>query len=261
MTWGASSSGVEQLFSVLKRSPAELASSKADTDRRLAVVAGACLTGDEDEIVSKARSLYSKLLASGKARTSVRKTRLDAKTSGLKFRKASEKEWARKRSEAIRKATEQSADLTTPPRRPPRELPESLAKEVRNQEKQTLKRKAEAFLDGALLPEEATPEVVQAAQKKEKADMASDKTRRKNFLTTKAALVRVARKETYTWALQNLPSPAFFVSSVNNNEKRRWANLLAKAGVPAITDESWLFLIQFFFLPTAIAFSVFRHSF
>ena len=229
---------MEQLFSVLKRSPAELASAKADTDRRLAVVAGGgSFAGEEAEIVARARTLYSKLLVSGKARASVRKTRVDANTSGLKFRKASEKEWARKRSHAIRKAT-QSPDLTTPPRRPPRELPESLAKEVRNQEKQALKRKAEAYLDGTLLSEEATPEVVKAAQQKEKSDVNSDKTRRKNFLKVNAALASVKRKESYAWALQNLPSPAYFVGAGDDSEKRRWAGALAKAGVPAITEDA-----------------------
>jgi hypothetical protein len=40
MAWTSSSSGVEQQFSKVKRSPVELSSSAADTDRRMAIVMG-----------------------------------------------------------------------------------------------------------------------------------------------------------------------------------------------------------------------------
>ena len=44
LAWSASTSGVEQLFSKLKRSPVELASAPADTDNRVAVVLGSQTT-------------------------------------------------------------------------------------------------------------------------------------------------------------------------------------------------------------------------
>ena len=56
-----STSGVEQLFSKIKRSPVELASASADTDSRLAVVAGSQKHGaaDDEKLVQEAQAIYS----------------------------------------------------------------------------------------------------------------------------------------------------------------------------------------------------------
>ncbi len=228
---------MEQQFAQLKRSPVEQASSHVDTDRRVAIVIGSCFGPEEVQtVVSKARALYGQLLGSGKAR-SVHKTRIDAGTCGRTTTKtkASEKHFARTRSAAIRKVTSET-ELVTPPRQPRQDLPDSVQKEVKKQESQALKRKAEAYLDGLLLDKEATPEVLAAAGHQVKADGANDKTRRKQFLSVSASLKRQA-KQTRVWALANLPSPAFFLGA-SEVEKGRWTRLLAAAGVSHVTDAS-----------------------
>ena len=203
----------------------------------MAIVIGSCFSPEEVQtVVSKARALYGQLLNSGKAR-SVHKTRIDAGTCGRTTTKtkASEKHFARTRSAAIRKVTSET-ELVTPPRQPRQDLPDSVQKEVKKQESQALKRKAEAYLDGLLLDKDATPEVVAAAGHQVKADGANDKTRRKQFLSVSASLKRQA-KQTRVWALANLPSPAYFLDA-SEVEKGRWTRLLATAGVSQVTDAS-----------------------
>ena len=68
--WTAASSGVEQQFSKLKRSPVELSNSSVDTDRRLAIVMGdgqAMSPAVQPEVIGAARRIYSSLLSSGKS--------------------------------------------------------------------------------------------------------------------------------------------------------------------------------------------------
>jgi hypothetical protein len=152
VAWTAASSGCEQMFSHLKRSPAELASSRGDTDRRLAVIIGSDPQFD-NEIVERAQKLYGKLLRSGRARTSKRQPRLDCRRVGAE-KPESKKSWIRARKKAVDAAAQEQADIRTPERRPPLELPESLAKEVAKQKDLEKKRKAEAFLEGSLLDSE-----------------------------------------------------------------------------------------------------------
>ena len=57
IAWTASSSGVEQLFSKMKRSPVELASAKDDTDTRMAVVMGQDSMADQ-EVNFESQRLY-----------------------------------------------------------------------------------------------------------------------------------------------------------------------------------------------------------
>ena len=136
-TWSASTSGVEQLFSKIKRSPVELASASVDTDRRLAIVMGDDAQGmksDEDTLITEAQKLYVGLLRSGKARASAKTRRLDAgskrKLRPLPGKKKTEAQWHRRRRAAVARATRDDAELVTPPRRAPVELPQSLQKET-----------------------------------------------------------------------------------------------------------------------------------
>ena len=170
LAWSASTSGVEQLFSKLKRSPVELASASADTDNRLAVVLGSqtCGAADDDKLIRDAQAIYTGMLRSRKARGGARRKRLDW---GLKRRtmedrkdsrgKKSEAAWHRRRKAGVAKA---AGNVTaTPPRRPAPELPSSSAKEVDHQRQVARKRKAEALLDGYLVGDEITGDVRSAA--------------------------------------------------------------------------------------------------
>ena len=195
------------MFSHLKRSPAELASSKTDTDRRLAVVIGSDPQFD-DLVVNKARDLYAKLLRSGRCRTSTRRLRIDHGRKGLKERPGSKQAWMRARKQAVDQAAQEEAEIRTPRRRPPVELPESLAKEAAKQDQLAKKRKAEAFLEGTLLESEITPEVRTEAAKRLKTDAANDKDRRKKFLEITKLVKLTQEGQTRQWALQALPEPA-----------------------------------------------------
>ena len=132
------------MFSHLKRSPAELASSKTDTDRRLSVVIGSDPQFD-DLVVNKARDLYAKLLRSGRCRTSARRLRIDHGRKGVKERPGSKQAWMRARKQAVDKAAQEEAEIRTPLRRPPVELPESLAKEAAKQDQLAKKGKRKLF--------------------------------------------------------------------------------------------------------------------
>lgn len=154
------------MFSHLKRSPAELASSKIDTDRRLAVVIGSDSQFDH-EVLERARDMYGKMLRSGRARTQLRETRVDAGRAGSQ-KDGSHKGWMRKRKQAVDKAAQEEELRTPQRRRPPVELPESLAKEEAKQKALLRKRKTEAFLEGTLLDSEITDDLKDEAEKERK---------------------------------------------------------------------------------------------
>lgn len=241
LTWTASSSGVEQLFSRLRRSPTELASSKGDTDRRLAVVMGGGWEVAEMEAIRcRARALYAELLPSGKCRSSDRqRRRLDC---GRRFdgntgkSHGSEAQWLRERKNAVHEAVANASSLTTPPRRPLVELPDSAQKEKNRQNGVELKRKAEALSSGLLLDKEVSRDVELAAEKRRKTDEANDKAR----VQTCQALLETVRlrmkKENLQWALKNLSAPVYFVGG-SNNEIARWQRKLATAGVNSTTQD------------------------
>ena len=239
IAWSASSSGCEQMFSHLKRSPAELASSKTDTDRRLAVVIGSDPQFD-DLVVNKARALYAKLLRSGRCRTSTRRLRIDHGRKGLKERPGSKQAWMRRRKQAVDKAAEEEAEIRTPQRRPPVELPLSLAKEASKQDQLAKKRKAEAFLEGTLLESEIDVEVRTEAANRLKTDAANDKDRRKKFLQITKAVKLTQEGETTEWALQALPDPACLLGVQGAAALTR---KLRAAGVTSVVQDARLFFV------------------
>ena len=234
LAWTPSTSGVEQLFSVLKRSPAEQASSRADTDRRLAIVAGSDKSNDK-EIIAEARLLYSRLLPSGRAQTASgpRKKRFDAGRTGgqNKAAKSSEKQWLRDRRASVDKAV---GDTTTPPRRPPQGLPESLAKEIEKQKKGETKRKVEALAEGWLLPHEVDDKLRMEAAKRRKADFANDQQRCRAFKNLNLEVNLKVQSQTRCWALTALPSPAYLVGAAS--KKQQWIAELRKHGVNIVTE-------------------------
>ena len=199
------------MFSHLKRSPAELASSKADTDRRLAVVIGAHQDNDEALLI-RARELYSTHLSCGRSRSTIRQARVDRGRVG-KRRPASKQAWVRQRQAAVGAAARQEAELVTPQRRPRAELPESLAKESAKQDALQKKRKAEAWLEGTLLDKEATAEVREEAAKRQKIDASNDKDRRRKFQHVSAIVKLRARRQGKDWALQSLQGPATLLAT------------------------------------------------
>ena len=207
LAWTASSSGCEQMFSCLKRSPAELASSRQDTDRRLAVVVGSDPQFDE-VVLEKARELYANMLPSGRSRAASRRPRIDCGRKG-KERSGSKQAWSRARKRAVEKAAEEESKFRTPARRPPVDLPESMAKECAKQREAERKRKAEAYLEKTLLEEEATDEVKADAAKRAKIDAANDRDRHKKFVTINAAVALTQQQQSQKWALTGLPQPAW----------------------------------------------------
>ena len=229
----ASSSGCEQMFSGLKRSPAELASSRLDTDKRLAVVVGGDAQFD-GMVVANARELYGSLLRSGRSRSTTRTPRMDRGRAGLE-RPDSHRAWLRKRKEAVDKAAQEEQDLCTPDRRPVLTLGENLRKEVKRQEELSKKRKAEAFLEGSLLDKEVTNEVRMAAEKKKNLDKANDKQRHKNCLRILQNVELTQKKQTPAWALRNLPQPALLTQT--GNEKVILQRALKQAGVSTFVED------------------------
>ena len=84
MAWTCSSSGVEQMFSKLKRSLVEGANGRADTDRRICAVAGTTPDKVLDEMLLKdAQAIYVRLSKSGKTRTA-RRARIDCMSKPCK---------------------------------------------------------------------------------------------------------------------------------------------------------------------------------
>ena len=229
----ASSSGCEQMFSGLKRSPAELASSRLDTDKRLAVVVGGDAQFDE-MVVAKARELYGTLLRSGRARSTTRAALIDRGRAGP-ARPDSHRAWLRTRKEAVDKAAQEDQDLRTPQRRPVLALTESVQKEANKQEALSKKRKAEAFLEGTLLEKEVTDEVRTAAQKKIALDQANDKQRNKNCARILQTVEMTQTKQTQAWALCNLPQPALLTQT--GNEANSLQRALKQAGVSTVVQD------------------------
>ena len=234
LTWTTSSSGVEQLFSQLQRSPAEQGSAKSDTDRRLATVMGTLRTEDHDLIVTRARILYSELLPSGKARKPNSRERLDKGLEGRRPSRPSEKQWVRDRRSAVLSAA-QNLRPATPSSVDARDMPEELQKEIDKQKKQAAKRKAEAFLDGHLLSSEVDDAVRTQAAKRLKADAACDVSRGRKYAEITAITRLKMKQQEPGWATKALPSPIFF-ADCKAGDRQRWARCLAKLGATLVTQ-------------------------
>ena len=233
VAFSAASSGCEQNFSQLKRSPAELASSKEDTDRRLAVVIGSDPQFDQ-HVLGRARELYGSLLPSGRSRESERRPRVDSGRPGPK-KPDSKQAWIRRRREAVAAAARQEEELHTPQRRPPAELPQSVAKEYAKQDALLKKRKAEAFLEGSLLPKEVAEEDRVEAAKRLKVDAANDKARSQKCKDITAMVKLTQQQQTKQWALCKLAQPVYLVEP--GEATNEWQKLLRAAGVTQFTQE------------------------
>ena len=157
-------------------------------------------------MLAKAQELYGRMLQSGRSRTG--QPRIDSGQQGQE-RSTSKQSWIRARKHAVDKAAEEEAELRTPARRPAVELPESMAKEFAKQSVAERKRKAEAYEENTLLPEEITDEVKADAAKITKTDAANDKDRHKKFVTINAAVALTQQPQSQKWALTALPQPAF----------------------------------------------------
>ena len=127
LCWTAASSGVEQQFSKLKRSPVELANASEDTDRRLAIVMGdgqVMSPEVQPEVIRAAQKIYSCILSSGRSRARTM-PRFDCGAKGKKkFRSFAD--WNRRRKKAVLEAVQ---TCQTPPRKPSEPLTESAEKE------------------------------------------------------------------------------------------------------------------------------------
>ncbi|CAK8999692.1 Uncharacterized protein SCF082_LOCUS6168, partial [Durusdinium trenchii] len=175
--WTASSSGVEQLSSKLKRSPVELSNAKAERDRRTAIVMGDGHSSvAKAEIISDARKIYASLSQSGGVSRLRTLPRFDTGKKGGQ-KKGSFAAWNRARKKAVQQAVQDSRQ--TPPRKPSALQTESSQKECDYQRQQALKRKAEALQDGLLLADEITLEVRAEAERVAKASRQQDRLRAK----------------------------------------------------------------------------------
>ena len=239
LAWSASSSGVEQLFSKMKRSPVELASANADTDRRVCAAMGCTLDqAQEEEMLQEARAIYARLNKSGTSRSSEGRTkRLDFGRQGP-LRQSSHKNWMRERKQAVEVAAAAAAQLVTPPRKiSSQDLPPSSRKEADQQSRLEKKRKAEAYSDGLLLTSEVTQAVVAEAEKQGKTNAPNDRARRFQFHSRHAAVEASITKKTVAWALKGLPSPALNVDAATD-----WTARLRQCGV-SLTEEPWFYLV------------------
>lgn len=220
----------------MKRSPVELASASADTDRRVCAAMGCTLDQkQEEEMLQEARAIYARLSQSGKSRSSEGRTkRLDAGRKGP-IRQSSHKNWMRKRKQAVEDA---AAQLVTPPRKiSPQDLPDSSRKEADQQSRLEKKRKAEAYSDGLLLKSEVTEAIVAEAEKQAKTDASNDRARRSKFHSRHAAVEASITKKTVAWALKGLPSPA-----LNTDVAKDWTSALRQCGV-SLTGAPWPYLV------------------
>ena len=237
--WTSSTSGVEQMFAKIKRSPVELSCSKADSDRRAAIGMGYTIGSQsaDDALVHEARVIYSRLLSSGKARDRPR-PRFDVGRKGVQTSRTagSEAQWQRDRRRAVE---EQAAKLETPQRRTRTDLPDSLEKECARQGRLQAKRKVEAVLDGLVMGSDLTPELKRKAQQKQASDRAADMSRAvKRQLAFDTAQMTTSKKSVQ-WALQHLPCRAWISDkNVTAAERDRWARRLATSGVTDITTEA-----------------------
>ena len=200
----------------------------------------------DNQVIERARALYGKLLPSGRARTSVRNTRIDSGRVGLQEKPTSKQAWVRKRKDAVDRAASQES-LQTPQRRPPVELPESMAKEVAKQDDLLKKRKAEAYLEGTLLQKEITPELQAEAAKRLKMEEANDKLRAKKYTDITGKVSFRTSPQPLRWALEHLPSPAHILDvGLNGAEVNR---KLRAAGVPTSVQDT-IFLFNHFYFST-----------
>ena len=203
--WTAASSGVEQLFSKLKRSPVELSNASAETDRRTAIVMGdGQATVASDAIVAEARKIYASLLHSGASRPRTRQRFDSGKKGGVK--EGSFAHWNRCRKMALAEAVD---NVQTPPRKPSEVQTASAQKERDFQRKNALKRKAEAFADGLLLEDEITTEVRDEAARATKVHQQADKQRAKKRQEYEVAGRLTSTKRSAEWACEGLSGPAW----------------------------------------------------
>ena len=101
-----SSSGVEQLFSKIRRSLVEHANASKETDRRNAIVMGdGHSTAEKEEIIRDARKICVSLLQSGASRPRTRQ-RFDSGKTGTKVKEGSFAHWNRARKTAVQQAVQ-----------------------------------------------------------------------------------------------------------------------------------------------------------
>ena len=242
--WTAASSGVEQQFSKLKRSPVELSNSSVDTDRRLAIVMGdgqAMSPAVQPEVIGAARRIYSSLLSSGRSRPRT-KPRFDCGVRGKK-KTGSFADWNRTRKKAVLEAAQ---DCETPPRKPSDLLTESSQKEKNFQRKHCLKRKAEALADGCLLPDEVTQEVQEEALRLAKANRQGDDLRKKKRQKYEVSGKLTSMKKSHKWACEGLSGPAW-CSSMEGGKAQAVSQALTRHGVGTRTQDPGL--LSLFALP------------
>ena len=232
--WTASSSGVEQLFSKLKRSPVELSNAKAETDRRTAIVMGDGHSSvAKAEIISDARKIYASLSQSGGVSRLRTLPRFDTGKKGGQ-KKGSFAAWNRARRKAVQQAVQDSRQ--TPPRKPSALQTESSQKECDYQRQQALKRKAEALQDGLLLADEITLEVRAEAERVAKASRQQDRLRAKQRQEYESGTQLVTIKRSHEWACQNLSGPARCCPSLGT-QQQAVARALHKHGVTSCTKD------------------------
>ena len=219
------------MFAALKRSPAEMSNSRIDTDRRLAVVMGSSVLDNaarKKAIIHEARIHYGRLMlgsGAGKCRRRLLqrfdKGRPQQSTGRSKGTQA---EWLGQRSAAVDaagKAKSEDHELVTPQRRTKRELPDSLAKEVCRQRKIARDRKAEACIDGYLLPSEISPAVEKQAKAAQKKNSANDKKRALAWQAKVAEVASSTEAKPVCWALAQLPGPAHLVDFADLESRQK----------------------------------------
>ena len=229
--WTAASSGVEQLFSKMKRSPVELSNGSAETDRRTAIVMGDGLSS-MTETVAEARKIYASMLRSGAARPRTR-TRFDSGKKGVK-KEGSFANWNRVRKHALAEAVQK---CETPPRKPSELQTESAVKERCFQRQNALKRKAEAMVNGLLLTDEITEEVQQEAARAAKVQKQADQQRAKQKKEYLLNAHLTSTKQSTQWALQNLIGPAWCCPKLGKQLQQEVKEKLHEHNVTSLTQD------------------------
>lgn len=235
--WTCSTSGVEQLFSKVKRSPIENANSSADTDRRLAIVMGDTSQGQAlEDLLQQGRLFYVQMLPSAQSREH-KHERLDkgiakpdtGRTQG------SEAEWVRNRKAAVKAAV--ARKVATPQAKLGHgSLPEPLQEEIKRQQSLGQKRKAEAFRDGLLISEEATEDVKAQAARDAKTAARNDAARAKKLMKHCAEFGMTVRRPS-AWAFQRLPATVWFATELEPSLKTRWTQRVLSLGVRKCTED------------------------
>ena len=242
LCWTAATSGVEQQFSKLKRSPVELSNASVDTDRRLAIVVGDCQATSpavQPEVIRAARLIYSSLLSSGRSRPRT-KPRFDCGMKA-KTKTGSFADWNRTRKKAVLEAVRK---CQTPPRKPAELLTESSLKERNFQRKHSLKRKAEALADGCLLSDEITQEVQEEALRLTKANQKGDELRKKSRQEYEVTGKLTSTKKSHEWACQALSGPAWCCSKMEGGKAQAVSQALTKHGVATRTQDPCFLLLD-----------------